>query len=258
MTTVAVLQPSYLPWLGFFDQMLRSDVFVYYDDVQYDKHGWRNRNRIKSPTGPIWLTVPVLNTGRHGQKIIDVEIDNRSPWARKHIAAIAENYARANHTARYLPKLEALLMQRWESLLELNLATVELICDWIGIHGRVERSSLLDIRGERSSRLMNLCRHFGADHYLSGDSAQNYLDMELFERGKVQVEWQSYQHPAYTQLHSEFMPYLSIIDLVMNVGEESLNILLGTRQNHSPSLSSAHAELKTSIDIQKVDSPSIK
>lgn len=225
MSTVVTLQPGYLPWLGFFDQILRSDVFVYYDDVQYDKHGWRNRNRVKAVTGPIWLTVPVLHTGRQKQKIHEVEIDNHSPWALKHIKAIAQNYAKAPYIKDYMPQLEALLMRRWESLVELDLATVELICGWIGIHKRIERSSQLGIRGEQSERLLGICRHFQADHYLSGNSAQNYLDTELFVREGVQVEWQSYQHPTYPQLFGEFVPYLSALDLVMNVGMESLDIL---------------------------------
>lgn len=225
MTTVVVLQPGYLPWLGFFDQMLRSNVFVYYDDVQYDKHGWRNRNRIKSPKGPIWLTVPVLSTGRLGQSIKEVEIDNRMPWARKQVTTILQNYAKAPYTKRYLPQLEELLMRRWESLVELDLATADLICDWIGIHRQIERSSQLGIKGDQSRRLLDICKHFQADHYLSGDSAQNYLDTELFFQEGVAVEWQSYRHPSYPQLYGEFAPYLSVLDLVMNVGEESLQVL---------------------------------
>lgn len=227
MTTVVILQPGYLPWLGFFDQMLRSDVFVYFDDVQYDKHGWRNRNKIKSATGPIWLTVPVLNTGRQGQKINEVEIDNRSPWARKHITAIAQNYAKASQIKRYLPQLDALLMRHWESLVELDLAVVELICNWIGIERQIARSSRLGIGGEQCERLLNICKHFQANRYLSGDSAQNYLDVKLFSHEGVQVEWQSYRHPNYPQLHGEFAPYLSVLDLVLNVGEKSLNVLTG-------------------------------
>src|SRR3989442_9456693 len=105
--TVAVLQPGYLPWLGFFDQMRRSDVFVYYDDVQFDKHGWRNRNRVKAPTGPHWLTVPVLHHGK--PRIKEVEIDERMPWARRHIGTIRQFYARATFLERYLGELDELL-----------------------------------------------------------------------------------------------------------------------------------------------------
>lgn len=225
MTVVAVLQPGYLPWLGFFDQMLRSDTFVYYDDVQFDKHGWRNRNRIKSPNGPVWLTVPVLNSGRHGQRIDEVEIDNRSPWARKHVTAIAQNYARTPYVGRYLPQLEEVLSQRWERLVELDIAVVKLMCEWFGITRTIERSSKLEIEGGKSERLLEICRHFGADCYLSGDSAKDYLNVDLFARNGIRVEWQSYQHPAYQQLHGDFIPYLSALDLMLNLGPDSFNIL---------------------------------
>jgi hypothetical protein len=225
MKTVVVLQPSYLPWLGFFDQMIRSDVFVYYDDVQFDKHGWRNRNKIKSITGPIWLTVPVINSGRHGQKINEVEIYNGTNWARKHITAIRNSYAKAPYVNFYLPQLEDLLMQKWESLLELNLATLHLLSKWIGIHRQIELSSSLEIGGNKSSKLVNICKHFNADRYLSGDAAQNYLDISFFSAEGVKVEWQSFRHPIYNQLHGNFIPFLSIIDLVMNVGQETLEIL---------------------------------
>jgi hypothetical protein len=227
MRTVVVLQPGYLPWLGFFDQMLRSDVFIYYDDVQFDKHGWRNRNRIKSTEGPLWLTVPVRTGGRHGQRISETEIDNRLPWARKHIAAIAQNYARAPYVHNYLPQLETLLRQQWQLLADLDIALVALMCEWFGIRRTVVRSSQLGIDGDRNERLLNICRYYGADRYLSGNAAQDYLDIGLFKRAGVKVEWQNYRHPVYPQLHGEFVPYLSALDLLLNMGDESLSILNG-------------------------------
>lgn len=227
MTTVVVLQPGYIPWLGFFDQLIRSDVFVYYDDVQFDKHGWRNRNRIKSPTGPIWLTVPVLSGGRHGQRILDVEIDNRVPWARKHLAAIAQNYARAPYIKDYLSQLEALLSREWSLLIDLDIAVVSLMCQWLSIHRPVVRASELGIGGDKIERLLNICSHFQAECYLSGDAAKDYLDLATFEAAGINVEWQEYRHPAYRQLHGEFVPYLSALDLILNMGEASLPILKG-------------------------------
>jgi hypothetical protein len=227
MKTLVVLQPGYLPWLGFFDQLLRSDVFVYYDDVQFDKEGWRNRNRIKSVSGPMWLTVPVLHTGRHGQRIMDVEINNDPPWPKKHLASIWQSYAKAPFRDRYYPELEAVLKAPHHSLAELDIAIVELMCRWLGIERRLERSSRLGIGGEQSSRLLNLCKHFGADRYVSGDAAKDYLDVPLFEDNGVQVEWQSYQHPSYQQLHGDFVPYLSTLDLIFNMGPESLSIIQG-------------------------------
>ncbi len=227
MTTLVVLQPGYIPWLGFFDQMLRSDVFVYYDDVQFDKHGWRNRNRIKSPSGPIWLTVPVLSGGRHGQRIQEVEIDNRVPWARKHMAAIVHNYARAPYLKNYIPQLEELLCKKWDLLVDLDMAVVLLMCEWLDIRRPIVRASELGIRGGKTERLLNICKHFQAKCYLSGDSAKEYLDFAVFSADGIDVEWQEYCHPVYPQLHGEFFPYLSVLDLILNTGPEATSILKG-------------------------------
>jgi len=219
--TVVVLQPGYLPWLGFFDQLRRADVFVYYDDAQYDKHGWRNRNRIKTQNGPIWLTVPVRHRGEGFPKILDVEIDARTPWARKHLSSVRQAYARAPFLQRYLPALEELLAGKWERLVDLDLACAELMANWLGLRRRVERSSRLGIGGERSERLVGICRHFGAATYVSGDAAAAYLDVGLFERNGIAVEFQRYAHPTYPQRHGEFVPYLSALDLLLNCGDEA-------------------------------------
>jgi WbqC-like protein len=234
--TVVILQPGYLPWLGFFDQLRRADVFVYYDDVQYDKHGWRNRNRIKTQSGPLWLTVPVKHGGEGLPRIRDVEIDARTPWARKHVASLRQAYARAPFLGSYLPALEELLERPWERLVDLDIACADLMAEWFGLHPttaqqtrgrdpgrrpRIERSSGLGIGGERSERLVKICRHFGASTYVSGDAAAGYLDVGLFERNGIAVEWQRYIHPTYPQLHGVFVPHLSALDLLFNCGEEA-------------------------------------
>jgi hypothetical protein len=223
--TLVVLQPGYLPWLGFFDQLRRSDIFVFYDDVQFDKNGWRNRNRIKSPAGPHWLTVPV-RINSLSQRIFETEIDNRPPWARKHLGTIKQFYAQAPHLKRYLPELEELLTgHRWERLVDLDIAAIELFCSWLGMKTQFARSSELGISGERSERLVNICRHFGARCYLSGNAAQSYLDAELFALHGIEVEWQNYKHPVYPQQHGEFAPYLSALDLLLNCGDNSASII---------------------------------
>ena len=226
-STLVILQPGYLPWLGFFDQLRRSDVFVYYDDVQYDKHGWRNRNRIKTQAGPLWLTVPVRHGGLGAPRIVDVEIDARTPWARKHIASIRQAYAAAPFVRRYLPELEELLERPWNRIVDLDLAVAGMMAGWLGLARRIERSSELGISGDRSDRLVAICRHFGAATYLSGDSAQAYLDTELFARHGIDVEWQRFTHPAYPQQHGEFVPFLSALDMILNCGDQSLAVLEG-------------------------------
>ena len=224
--TLVVLQPGYLPWLGFFDQLQRSDCFIFYDDVQYDKNGWRNRNRIKSTTGePHWLTVPV-RVHSLTQRLIETEIDNRAPWPRKHVGTLRQFYAKAPHLNRYLPELENLLLGRnWELLCDLDLAVIKLMCQWLGLERETMRSSELLITGDGSERLVNFCLQVGANHYLSGNAAQEYLDVELFARHGIEVEWQNYKHPTYPQQHGAFVPFLSALDLLFNCGDESAKII---------------------------------
>lgn len=207
--------------------MLRSDFFVYYDDVQFDKHGWRNRNRIKTSAGPLWLTVPVLHTGRNGQPILEVEIDNRAPWARKHITSIRLNYAKSPFIDDYLPELEEILCRPWKYLVDLDICVVQLLCRWLDIQRPIVRSSDLGIGGEKNTRLLNICRYFDANCYISGDAAKEYLDEKWFAAHAIRVEWQEYRHPTYPQLHGDFLPYLSTLDLVLNAGVASQKIIRG-------------------------------
>lgn len=225
MKTIAVLQPGYLPWLGFFEQMYRCDLFVYYDDVQYDKHGWRNRNRVRSANGPLWLTVPVRHKGLNKPLIREIEIDSANPWARKQIASIEQCYAKAPFARDYLPELRELLSRPWRWLIDLDLTLIEQMCRWLGLERQTCLASELGIPGERSERLLEICRRFEADRYLSGNAAQTYLDVDLFARHGVTVAWQNYHHPVYPQIHGEFIPYLSTLDLLLNAGPESLDIL---------------------------------
>ena len=232
MTTVhpivAVLQPGYLPWLGFFDQMRRADVFVYYDDVQYDKHGWRNRNRIKTQQGALWLTVPVRHSGLGQPRILDVEIDNRTPWPRKHVASIRQAYARAGYAGVYVPMVEEVLARPWTSLAELDMTLAATLAEQLRIAARVVRVSELGVHGERSERLVRICQEFGARTYLSGSAARDYLDLALFARHGIAVEWQDFEHPVYPQQHGAFVPYLSALDLLLNCGPDSPHVLAGS------------------------------
>ena len=222
--TAVVLQPGYLPWLGFFDQLREADVFIYYDDVQYDKHGWRNRNRVKGPDGPVWLTVPVRTHGRGRPRVCEVEIDG-ARWARQHVGTLRHCYARAAHARPYLDELEELLMRPWRLLAELDVAAVALACRWLGLEREMVRASALGVEGERSERLVALCGRVGAARYFSGAAARDYLDLGAFARAGVAVEFQEYRHPVYPQLFGAFVPYLSVVDLVLNAGSSSRSVL---------------------------------
>jgi hypothetical protein len=225
VTTLVVLQPGYLPWLGYFDLMHKADVFVHYDDVQFDKHGWRNRNRLKGPNGAVWLTVPVLHSGRSGQSILDAEIDDRQAWRRKHVATISQFYARTPLLPALLPRFRQILERPWRRLVELDLALIAWLAAELGIATPSHRASELGVGGDRNERLLNLCRHFGATRYLSGNSAQDYLDVERFVDAGIEVIWHDYAHPGYAQLHGDFVSHLSVLDLLLNAGKASLATL---------------------------------
>lgn len=220
--TVAVLQPSFLPWLGYFDQMARADWFVYYDDVQFDKHGWRNRNRIKSLQGePYWLTVPVLHKGKNKPLCNDIEINKTQDWAKKQIGTIRQFYSKAPFMRKYLPELEAILLQDWTRLMDLNLAVTKWMAQIFEIKTPTYFSSEIQAEGEQTERLVKLSQHFGAKIYYSGSAAREYLEVDKFKEVDIEVVWQDYAHPVYPQVSGAFVSHLSALDLILNVGPES-------------------------------------
>jgi hypothetical protein len=227
---VAVLQPSYLPWLGYLDQIARADAFVFYDDVQYDKHGWRNRNRIRVPgvRGWAWLTVPV-RLERSFPSLLEVRADPRVPWRRKHRATLQTSYARAPHLDLLDRYFAALFEGAEESLVEIAIRSVEAFMGLLGIPTPLYRSSALGVGGDRNERLLNICRYFGASQYLSGAAARAYLDVELFARNGVAVEWQDYVHPIYRQPYEPFVSHLSALDAVLCVGRAAREFLGSAR-----------------------------
>ncbi len=225
---IGILQPGYLPWLGFFEQLFRSDVFVIYDDVQYDKEGWRNRNRIKTANGIQWLTVPVLLKASDSQKIVDVRIDNKTNWRKKHLSAITQNYSKAPFFRKYIGLFEDTYCRDWEYIVDIDMYFIHALAECLGMgHKKIVRSSALDIQGNRIERLIKICQRFGADTFYEGASGKNYIDEQDFLSKGVKVEFQNYQHSVYRQLYGDFIPNLSVIDLLFNCGAKSLGIITG-------------------------------
>lgn len=220
---IAILQPGYLPWLGFFEQLHRSDVFVIYDDVQYDKNSWRNRNRIKTPNSVGWLTVPVH--GKTTIKVLEVAIDNNQNWRQKHIKALKNNYSKAPHFKEYWPVFEKILSQEWDNLADLNITLVKEIMRILRLDRQIEFSSQLNIGGDRISRLINICKYFKADIFYEGAAGRDYIDEKVFNQAGIKVEFQDYKHPEYRQLHGDFVSHLSVVDLIFNEGPKSFQIL---------------------------------
>jgi hypothetical protein len=220
--TVAIVQSNYIPWKGYFDLIARVDEFVLYDDVQYTRRDWRNRNRIKTAQGPKWLTIPVRVRGRYLQRIRDVEVDDAS-WAEKHWRSITHHYAAAPAASDFsgaLVELYRTAPPRWLS--EINEHFLVGICGLLRIPTRFRRSSELDLTGDRSERLVGICRQLGASTYVSGPSARGYLDENLFHAEGIRVEWADYSgFPEYRQLHPPFDHYVSIVDLLLNEGRDA-------------------------------------
>jgi hypothetical protein len=221
-----ILQPSYLPWLGYFAQLHRSDVFVVYDDVQFDKHGWRNRNRIKTAQGAQWLTVPVLTYKQNWPTNRAIAIDNTQHWRKKHLASLRQNYAKAPFFADYIDTLDDLLTRDWPSLFDLNMAAFRQLMKSLGIVRELRFASELGVDGDPVDRLIGMCKKVGASRFFEGAAGRDYIADDRFRAAGIAIEYQDYRHPVYPQLHGEFVPYLSVVDLLFNCGPRSLEILV--------------------------------
>ncbi len=224
---VAIHQPQYLPWLGYFDKLDSADVFIFLDTVQFKKHEWQNRNRIRIKDGWQWLTVPIID--RFPERIDRVEINQRADWVRKHCQALRLHYGRAPFWEPLGPQLLSLLETPWERVSPLNVAVVELICRQLGIQTRRILASELDAREEPTDRLIDLCRAVGGTEYLAGQAGPEYMDAGRFIQAGIGLQVQSYRHPTYTQRYTPFVSHLAVVDLLFNCGPQSLNVLRSGR-----------------------------
>lgn len=224
----AVIQPSYLPWRGYFHQIQKSDVFVFYDDVQYDKHGWRNRNRIKTAMGPRWITVPVRARGAKvtGLPVNQVRIADE-PWAAKHLTTIAQSYAGAPYVDRCLSVIEPHLSRGHDMLAELTIGLTIALAGELRIETEFVRSSDLGVGGAKTERLLAVLERVGATHYISGPSASGYLDESRLTEAGISLEYMTYDYPEYRQLHPPYEPQVSIVDLLAMEGERAPSLIWG-------------------------------
>lgn len=223
---IVVLQPSYIPWIGYFDQIIRSDIFVFYDNSQYTKNDWRNRNCIRTQKDRLWLTVPV-KFGSLKTPICDVKIDQTKNWKKKHLKTLCQFYGKSKYFNEVYEILESNITATESNLSELNIKIIKDISSYLDITTKFYIASELGVAGSKNEFLINICNYFNIAKYLTGDSARSYLDLELFNEHGIEVEFQNYKHPVYKQQSVEFIPYLSIIDLLFNYGKESTNIIKG-------------------------------
>lgn len=230
MKTVVILQSNYLPWKGYFDLIHDADLFVFYDDVQYTSRDWRNRNKIKTPNGTTWITVP---TGSNrGQLICDVQLDDSS-WQEKHWKSIVYNYSKSPHYSAYESFFRELFLgKKWGSLSEFNHASIIAISkELLGISTEFNDSRNYGVSGQKEMRILNLAKAAGADCYLSGPAAKNYLEPQLFDKTGIQLAWKDYSgYPEYPQRYPPFDHSVSILDLLFNVGPDAPWYIWGWRE----------------------------
>jgi hypothetical protein len=230
---IAIAQPTYLPWLGYFDLIDQVDAFVILDSVQFEKQSWQQRNRIKTPTGLQWLTVPVVFRGRFGQLIHEVEIRDGEFW-RNHLRAIELSYRRAPFFENYFPELSHRLKSAAGSALaDLNVRLMEWFMSILEIRTPLFFSTQLDQTGKRTELLVNICSRLGAREYISPVGSAAYLlqEIDVLGRRSIEVLFHNYEHPHYRQLFPPFVPYASILDLIFNEGDRSPEIMRSGRRN---------------------------
>lgn len=228
----AILQPGYLPWIGFFEQMALSDVFVVLDDVPYDKDGWRNRNRILLGGAPTWLTVPVRTRGRMGQLIRDVAIDREQPWLERHRRTLHHAYGGRPGWGAVSEILDGAELEDADLLATVNRIVTERIRATLSLRTRIVNSSDLRTTDDRNGRLIDICRQLGVTRYLSGQAAKSYLDVGGMTTAGIEVLWHEHVPHAYPQQAEGFVPRLSAIDLVANVGSEAAADILREGARH--------------------------
>ncbi len=226
------MQPSYLPWLGYFDLLLKADRFLVYDNVQFDKNGWRNRNQIKTQQGAQWLTVPVLTKGQNKPTNKDIRINNLEFWSKKHLKSIEMNYRKSPFFNEIYPELERIFNQHWEFLIDLNVTFIRFFCDYLKIHTPIGFTSELpvDLPEGKNEKLIAICKHLNVDEFYEPKGGEGYIDPEKFTENGIRLTFQNFQHPVYAQLHGPFISHLSIIDLLFNTGGQSLKYI----QSESP------------------------
>ena len=225
---VAIHQPNFMPWLGYFDRMLQSDLFVLLDHVQFERRNYQNRALIRVEDEARWLTVPVVQLSQK-ERIIEKRVDNPADtdggrwWGPNHFLTLRYAYRKAPFFELYAPRVRAILETRWENLVDLNIATLEFLREALGITTPMVRSSELAAEGQRSGLLLDVCKRVGASAFLGGmGGSREYLDLAAFREAGMGVLWQQFAHPHYTQCGSApFIKGLSALDLLFNCGPRS-------------------------------------
>lgn len=229
MKKIAVIQSNYIPWKGYFDIIHDADVFIFYDDVQFTTRDWRNRNKIKTPNGTLWLTIPV---GRQTDKLVCKVQIPESSWQRRHWKTIETFYGKAPHFKRYRDFFQYIYLEReWSNLSQLNQFLIKKIsADFLGINTEFRDSREFCAKGLKLDRLIDLLQKMGADMYISGPKGKNYMDKKKFEEAGIRITHKDYSgYPEYRQFYPPFAHGVSILDLLFHVGPDAPYCIWGWR-----------------------------
>ena len=223
---ISILQPSFLPWLGYFKIIQKSDVVVFLDDVQFDKRSWQQKNIIKTVKGPLNLTIPVLTKNKFDQKINEVLIDYKKDFIKKHLTTIKQNYSKSKYFELYFDFIEKIYNQKHKYLFHLNMEFILFFMEKIfHVKKKIYFSSDLNVKTKKSQLILDICLKFNSTQYICASGSKNYLDENAFYNKKIKIEYNNYIHPHYKQLYGDFISNLSSLDLVMNEGPNSWNII---------------------------------
>ena len=223
---VAIMQPTYLPWSGYFGLLQSVDLFVYLDDVQFEKRSWQQRNQIKTENGAQWLTVPVLSKGKREQIINEVQIDTTSKFSEKHIKSIQHIYRKSPFFHEYSEIIFSAMKKIAGNLSEYNISIINDLKDLLGIYTNTILSSEVECTGIKSDRLASICSEVGASEYISPPGSKNYLEQsKSFEKIGVEVKYFNFTQLNYQQLYGDFLTNMSVIDLLMNCGDNSNSLI---------------------------------
>ena len=223
---VACHQPNFMPWIGFFYKALLADTLVLLDEVQFPRgFHWVNRNRLKCDQGELWLTVPAWKKGRGLMKINEVEIYDARGWTDKHFRSIVQNYTHAPYLADHIDFLKNLYERKWTKLIEFNLEMLIYLKGTLGIEKNFILQSALGLEGRGSELLVSVCRKLGGDVYFAPRVSQKYLDEQAFERSGIRIHYYTFSPPIYPQLWGDFVYNLSALDLLLNCGARSLELI---------------------------------
>ena len=226
MKKIAMMQPTYLPWLGYFALMDAVDTFVYLDSVQFDKRSWQQRNKIKTANGVQVLTIPVFTKSLSAQLISEVRIDYSSRFPEKHIKTIELAYKKSRHFKAYFNEINEILNRKYDKLCDLNIALIDFLKTKLSIKTKCVKSSFFEISGKKAELLANICEELSADTYISPIGSRDYMEKSsAFHSRNITVMYNNYIHPKYSQMHQNFVEYLSCLDLLFNEGQESLEII---------------------------------